>query len=156
MVHVYHCRRPADIVLSRQREQVSLYDDIYTEIFESVNTQDDANGLDNAGINSLLEESKAVEAAVKSDLNLTQTKLKSLSARSKSRLKEKHLVITVALSQSNTADSSSATSSVATKHVRHSILNSDTGISGKIVVICLNEYYFFSNLSFAHYFFREN
>jgi transcription initiation factor TFIIIB Brf1 subunit/transcription initiation factor TFIIB len=125
-------KRPADIVLSRQREQVSLYDDIYTEIFESVNTQDDANGLDNAGINALLEESKAVEAAVKSDLNLTQTKLKSLSAKSKSRLKEKHLVITVALSQSNTADSSSATPSVATKHVRHSILNSDTGISEKI------------------------
>lgn len=130
-------KRPADVSLSRQREQISLYDDIYTEVYESMTAG--TEGTEDVNAEALLAESKVVEESVQARMRSAQMKKASLlSTRRKNLLKEQHLVISVELgtsSQSQASQSSStatgaaattlATSSV--KSVRKSILHTDTG-----------------------------
>lgn len=127
-------KRPADVSLSRQREQISLYDDIYTEVYESMTAGD---GAEEANTEALLAESKAVEESVQARMRSAQMKKASLlSSRRKNLLKEKHLVISVELGTSTSqASQSSATAAGAAtttttssiKSVRKSILHTDTG-----------------------------
>ena len=127
-------KRPADVSLSRQREQISLYDDIYTEVYESMTAGD---GAEEANAEALLAESKAVEESVQARMRSAQMKKASLlSGRRKNLLKEQHLVISVELGTSTSqASQSSATAAGAAtttttssiKSVRKSILHTDTG-----------------------------
>lgn len=127
-------KRPADVSLSRQREQISLYDDIYTEVYESMTAGD---GAEDANAEALLAESKVVEESVQARMRSAQMKKASLlSSRRKNLLKEQHLVISVELDTSTsqagqssaTAGGAAATATTSSiKSVRKSILHTDTG-----------------------------
>lgn len=130
-------KRPADVSLSRQREQISLYDDIYTEVYESVTAGGTGDGDEDANVDALLAESKAVEESVHARMRSAQMKKASLlTTRKKNLLKERHLVITVELSNSQQSASQSSATAAGTastpaassmKSLRRSILHTDTG-----------------------------